>query len=150
MYQAEYLNFISRHCNLQIFICICFSKMLTEFIYPKEPGYLSVLLVFGFLNRFNPSSSCETENIEVYDGASPNSPLLGQVCNNTDAVPVFQSSSNSLTFLITTNSVDFTRNFFVFYYFFSPETGKPELNAVIKHHLSCTTEGELIRQSFIQ
>ncbi|XP_048801063.1 CUB and zona pellucida-like domain-containing protein 1 isoform X3 [Lagopus muta] len=81
----------------------------------------TIRLIFSYF-KFNPSSSCETENIEVYDGASPNSPLLGQVCNNTDAVPVFQSSSNSLTFLITTNSVDFTRNFFVFYYFFSPET----------------------------
>lgn len=64
----------------------------------KEPGYLSVLFVFGFLNRFNPSSSCETESIKVYDGPSSNSPLLGQVCNNTDAVPVFQSSSYFLTF----------------------------------------------------
>ncbi|NXJ06486.1 CUZD1 protein, partial [Odontophorus gujanensis] len=81
----------------------------------------TIRLIFSYF-KFNPSSSCETENIKVYDGPSSNSPLLGQVCNNTDAVPVFQSSSNSLTFLITTNSVTFTRNFFVFYYFFSPET----------------------------
>uniref|UniRef100_A0A8C9F8X7 CUB and zona pellucida-like domain-containing protein 1 n=1 Tax=Pavo cristatus TaxID=9049 RepID=A0A8C9F8X7_PAVCR len=81
----------------------------------------TIRLIFSYF-KFNPSSSCETENIKVYDGPSSNSPLLGQVCNNTDAVPVFQSSSNSLTFLVTTNSVAFARNFFVFYYFFSPET----------------------------
>uniref|UniRef100_A0A669PP52 CUB and zona pellucida like domains 1 n=1 Tax=Phasianus colchicus TaxID=9054 RepID=A0A669PP52_PHACC len=81
----------------------------------------TIRLVFSYF-KFNPSSSCETESIKVYDGPSANSPLLGQVCSNTDAVPVFQSSSNSLTFLVTTNSVALTRNFFVFYYFFSPET----------------------------
>ncbi|XP_040530858.1 CUB and zona pellucida-like domain-containing protein 1 isoform X1 [Gallus gallus] len=81
----------------------------------------TIRLIFSYF-KFNPSSSCETESIKVYDGPSSNSPLLGQVCNNTDAVPVFQSSSNSLTFLITTNSVAFTRNFFVSYYYFSPET----------------------------
>uniref|UniRef100_A0A8C0I9G6 CUB and zona pellucida-like domain-containing protein 1 n=1 Tax=Bubo bubo TaxID=30461 RepID=A0A8C0I9G6_BUBBB len=74
-------------------------------------------------NLFPPDAlvRCETESIKVYDGPSTNSPLLGQVCNDTDAVPVLQSSTNSLTFLVTTNSVAFTRNFFVFYYFFSPE-----------------------------
>ncbi|NXP07824.1 CUZD1 protein, partial [Thinocorus orbignyianus] len=72
--------------------------------------------------KFAPSSSCETESIKIYDGPSTNSPLLGQVCNDTDAVPVLESSSESLTFLITTNSMDFTRNFFAFYYYFSPET----------------------------
>ncbi|KAI1236138.1 hypothetical protein IHE44_0001412 [Lamprotornis superbus] len=41
------------------------------------------------------------------------------VCDDTDAVPVLESSSNSLTFLITTNPEAFTRNFFVYYYFFS-------------------------------
>ncbi|NXQ92293.1 CUZD1 protein, partial [Nyctibius grandis] len=81
----------------------------------------TIRLVFSYF-KFAPSSSCETESIKVYDGPSTYSPLLGQVCNNTDAVPVLQSSSDSLTFLITTNSVAFTRNFFVFYYFFSPET----------------------------
>ncbi|XP_026707356.1 CUB and zona pellucida-like domain-containing protein 1 [Athene cunicularia] len=81
----------------------------------------TIRLLFSHF-KFAPSSSCETESIKVYDGPSTNSPLLGQVCNDTDAVPVLQSSTNSLTFLITTNSVAFTRNFFVFYYFFSPET----------------------------
>ncbi|NXL85121.1 CUZD1 protein, partial [Alectura lathami] len=81
----------------------------------------TIRLIFSNF-KFAPSSSCETESIKVYDGPSSNSTLLGQVCNNTDAVPVFQSSSNSLTFLITTNSVVFTRNFFVFYYYFSPAT----------------------------
>ncbi|NWW48254.1 CUZD1 protein, partial [Pedionomus torquatus] len=81
----------------------------------------TIRLVFSNF-KFAPSSSCETESIKIYDGPSTNSPLLGQVCNDTDAVPVLESSSQSLTFLITTNSMDFTRNFFAFYYFFSPET----------------------------
>nr|XP_047917864.1 CUB and zona pellucida-like domain-containing protein 1 [Anser cygnoides] len=81
----------------------------------------TIRIIFSYF-KFAPSSSCETESINVYDGPSSNSPLLGQVCNNTDAVPMFESSSNSLTFLIKTNSVAFARNFFVFYYFFSPET----------------------------
>ncbi|NXS94144.1 CUZD1 protein, partial [Jacana jacana] len=81
----------------------------------------TIRLVFSNF-KFAPSSSCETESIKIYDGPSTNSPLLGQVCNDTEAVPVLESSSESLTFLITTNSMDFTRNFFVFYYFFSPET----------------------------
>ncbi|NWX50478.1 CUZD1 protein, partial [Steatornis caripensis] len=81
----------------------------------------TIRLVFSYF-KFAPSSSCETESVKVYDGPSTDSPLLGQVCSDTDAVPVLQSSSDSLTLLITTNSVAFTRNFFFFYYFFSPET----------------------------
>ncbi|NXJ83977.1 CUZD1 protein, partial [Trogon melanurus] len=80
----------------------------------------TVRAIFSYF-RFAPSS-CDTESITVYDGPSTNSPLLARICNDTDAVPVLQSSSDSLTFLIRTNSVAFTRNFFVFYYFFSPET----------------------------
>ncbi|NWQ80635.1 CUZD1 protein, partial [Columbina picui] len=78
----------------------------------------TIRLIFSYF-QFAPSSSCETESIKVYDGPSTNSPLLGQICNNTDAVPILQSSSDSLTFLITTNSEVFTRNFFVIYYFIS-------------------------------
>ncbi|OPJ84108.1 deleted in malignant brain tumors 1 protein [Patagioenas fasciata monilis] len=78
----------------------------------------SIRVIFSYF-EFAPSSSCDTESIKVYDGPSTTSPLLGQICNDTDAVPVLQSSSDSLTFLITTNSVAFTRNFFVFYYFIS-------------------------------
>ncbi|NXJ89034.1 CUZD1 protein, partial [Corythaixoides concolor] len=81
----------------------------------------TIRLIFSYF-KFAPSSSCETESIQVYDGSSTNSPLLGQICNDTDAVPVLESSSDSLTFLIRTNSEAFTRNFFVSYYFFSPET----------------------------
>uniref|UniRef100_A0A8C5J7B4 CUB and zona pellucida-like domain-containing protein 1 n=1 Tax=Junco hyemalis TaxID=40217 RepID=A0A8C5J7B4_JUNHY len=79
----------------------------------------TIRIVFSHF-KFAPSSSCETESIKVFDGASTASALLGQVCDDTDAVPVLESSSDSLTFLITTNSVPFTRNFFVYYYFFSP------------------------------
>ncbi|NXW66728.1 CUZD1 protein, partial [Eurystomus gularis] len=81
----------------------------------------TIRLIFSYF-QFAPSSSCETESIKVYDGPSMSSPLLGQVCNDTDAVPVLQSSSDSLTFLITTNSMAFKRQFFVYYYYFSPET----------------------------
>ncbi|NXG58053.1 CUZD1 protein, partial [Hemiprocne comata] len=81
----------------------------------------TIRLIFSYF-QFAPSSSCETESIKIYDGPSTNSLLLGQVCNDTDAVPVLQSSSDSLTFLITTNSVAFARNFFVHYNFFPPET----------------------------
>ncbi|NXX83663.1 CUZD1 protein, partial [Urocolius indicus] len=80
----------------------------------------TIRIIFSYF-KFAPSSSCETESIKVYDGPSTNSSLLGQICNDTDAVPVLESSSGSLTFLITTNSVTFTRNFFVFYYYFSAE-----------------------------
>ncbi|XP_041317064.1 CUB and zona pellucida-like domain-containing protein 1 [Pyrgilauda ruficollis] len=79
----------------------------------------TIRLIFSYF-KFAPSSSCETESIKVFDGPSAASALLGQVCDGTDAVPVLESSSDSLTFLITTNSVAFTRNFFVYYYFFSP------------------------------
>ncbi|XP_065494533.1 CUB and zona pellucida-like domain-containing protein 1 [Caloenas nicobarica] len=78
----------------------------------------TIRAIFSYF-QFAPSSSCETESIKVYDGPSTNSTLLGQICSDTDAIPILESSSDSLTFLITTNSVVFTRNFFVFYYFFS-------------------------------
>ncbi|NWV53632.1 CUZD1 protein, partial [Daphoenositta chrysoptera] len=79
----------------------------------------TIRLIFSHF-KFAPSSSCETESIEVFDGPSTESPLLGQVCDDTDTVPVLESSSDSLTFLITTNSVAFARSFFLYYYFFSP------------------------------
>ncbi|KAM7047715.1 CUB and zona pellucida-like domain-containing protein 1 [Acridotheres tristis] len=79
----------------------------------------TIRLIFSHF-KFAPSSSCESESIKVFDGPSTDSPLLAQVCDDTDAVPVLESSSNSSTFLITTNAEAFTRNFFVYYYFFSP------------------------------
>ncbi|NWV20905.1 CUZD1 protein, partial [Origma solitaria] len=79
----------------------------------------TIRLIFSHF-KFAPSSSCETESIKVFDGPSTNSPLLGQACDGTDAVPVLESSSDTLTFVITTNSMAFTRNFFAYYYFFSP------------------------------
>ncbi|NWR76383.1 CUZD1 protein, partial [Centropus unirufus] len=81
-----------------------------------------IRLIFSYF-KFAPSSSCETESITIFDGPSSEAPVLGRVCNDTDAVPVLQSSSDSLTFLITTNSQPFTRRFFVFYYYFSPGKG---------------------------
>uniref|UniRef100_U3JQR3 CUB and zona pellucida like domains 1 n=1 Tax=Ficedula albicollis TaxID=59894 RepID=U3JQR3_FICAL len=81
----------------------------------------TIRLIFSYF-KFAPSSSCESESIKVFDGPSTDSPLLGQVCDGTDAVPVLESSSDSLTFLITTNSEAFTQNFFVYYYFFHQGT----------------------------
>ncbi|NXO02754.1 CUZD1 protein, partial [Rhinopomastus cyanomelas] len=81
----------------------------------------TIRLIFSYF-QFAPSSSCETESINIYDGPSASSPLLGQICSDTDAVPVLQSSSDSLTFLIKTSPAAFTRNFVVHYYFFSPES----------------------------
>ncbi|NXN19303.1 CUZD1 protein, partial [Indicator maculatus] len=81
----------------------------------------TIRLIFSYF-KFAPSSSCEAESIKVYDGPSTNSPLLGRVCSDSNAVPVLESSSNSLTFLITTDSQASRRNFAAYYYFFSPDT----------------------------
>ncbi|XP_007478920.2 CUB and zona pellucida-like domain-containing protein 1 [Monodelphis domestica] len=80
----------------------------------------TVRLIFSYF-QLDPNASCEIENIKVYDGASTNLPLLGKVCSKVDYVPVFESSSNSLTFQISTSSSVIQRSVFVFYYFFSPE-----------------------------
>ncbi|XP_033005377.1 CUB and zona pellucida-like domain-containing protein 1 [Lacerta agilis] len=84
----------------------------------------TVRLVFSFY-EFNPSSTCDRENIEVYDGPSMDAPLLGRVCKTHISVPVFHSSSGSLTFRISTDSTEFARTIFAFYYFISPDS--PEI-----------------------
>ncbi|XP_042314416.1 CUB and zona pellucida-like domain-containing protein 1 [Sceloporus undulatus] len=81
----------------------------------------TVRLIFSYF-KFDPSSSCERENIEVYDGPSTTAPLLGRVCNRHESVPVFHSTSRTLTFRLSTDSTDFERNIFAFYYFISPES----------------------------
>ncbi|XP_039770295.1 CUB and zona pellucida-like domain-containing protein 1 [Ornithorhynchus anatinus] len=70
----------------------------------------------------DPNASCETENIQIYDGASVDSRLLGKVCSKSDYVPVFESTSNSLTFQIITSASIFQRTAFAFYYYFSQES----------------------------
>ncbi|NXD11119.1 CUZD1 protein, partial [Nothocercus nigrocapillus] len=93
----------------------------------------TIRLIFSYF-KFAAASSCETESIKVYDGPSTNSSFLGQVCSNTDSVPVFESSSDSLTFLITTNSENFTRSFFAFYYFSSLESKTENCGGLLTGH----------------
>ncbi|ERE80681.1 CUB and zona pellucida-like domain-containing protein 1 [Cricetulus griseus] len=73
----------------------------------------------------DPNGRCESENIKVFDGSSTDGPLLGKVCSKNDFVPVFESSSNSLTFQIVTDRTNIQRSVFIFYYFFSPGTSVP-------------------------
>lgn len=74
--------------------------------------------------RLDPDSGCESESIKVFDGNSASGPLLGKACSTNDFVPVFESSSNSLTFQIVTDGASFQRSIFIFYYFFSSGTSK--------------------------
>ncbi|XP_063163887.1 CUB and zona pellucida-like domain-containing protein 1 [Candoia aspera] len=76
----------------------------------------------SFSLRFDPSSSCDKEYIEIYDGPSTNSSILGKVCHTQESIPIFHSSSSTLTFRISTDSNIFTRNIHAFYYFISPES----------------------------
>ncbi|XP_054838251.1 CUB and zona pellucida-like domain-containing protein 1 [Eublepharis macularius] len=81
----------------------------------------NIRIIFSYF-QFNPSSICDRENIIVYDGSSTNSSFLGQICNSHQSVPVFESSSNALTFQLSTDSTAFKRAVFVFYYFISPDS----------------------------
>ena len=73
--------------------------------------------------RLDTNGSCESENIQVFDGNSTQGSLLGKVCSKNDYIPVFESS-NTLTFQIVTDSERVQRTVFMFYYFFSPGTCK--------------------------
>jgi hypothetical protein len=88
------------------------------------------------VHRLNPDGRCESENIKVFDGSSTSGPLLGKVCNKNDFVPVFESSSNSLTVQIVTDSTIIQRTVFVFYYFFSSDTCKLSF----MHHFPAPSE----------
>ncbi|XP_060097457.1 CUB and zona pellucida-like domain-containing protein 1 [Heteronotia binoei] len=85
----------------------------------------NIRLIFSYF-QFNPLSTCDRENIIIYDGPSANSSLLGQICNSHESVPVFESSSNALTFRLSTDSTAFKRIVFAFYYFISPESATIE------------------------
>ncbi|KAL4698565.1 hypothetical protein H8959_011222 [Pygathrix nigripes] len=87
----------------------------------ERPENKSIRIIFSYV-QLDPDGSCESENIKVFDGTSSNGPLLGQVCSKNDYVPVFESSSSTLTFQIVTDSARIERTVFVFYYFFSPNT----------------------------
>ncbi|XP_051837558.1 CUB and zona pellucida-like domain-containing protein 1 [Antechinus flavipes] len=80
----------------------------------------TIRLIFSHF-QLDPGAKCEVENIQIYDGASTEMPLLGKICSKVDYVPVFESSSNSLTFQISTSSSEVQRSAFVFYYYFSSE-----------------------------
>ncbi|XP_074092298.1 CUB and zona pellucida-like domain-containing protein 1 [Macrotis lagotis] len=86
----------------------------------ERPENKTIRLIFSHF-QLDPGASCEVENIKVYDGATTDMPLLGKVCSKVDYVPVFESSSNSLTFQISTSSSVIQRSVFVFYYYFSSE-----------------------------
>ncbi|XP_077206113.1 CUB and zona pellucida-like domain-containing protein 1 isoform X2 [Paroedura picta] len=85
----------------------------------------NIRLIFSYF-QFNPLSTCDRENILIYDGPSTNSSFLGRICNTHESVPVYESSSNALTFRLSTDSTAFKRTFFAFYYFISPESATIE------------------------
>ncbi|XP_020027373.1 CUB and zona pellucida-like domain-containing protein 1 [Castor canadensis] len=89
------------------------------------PENKNIRIIFSNV-QLNPDGRCESENIKVFDGSSTSGPLLGKVCNKNDFVPVFESSSNSLTVQIVTDSTIIQRTVFVFYYFFSSDTSIPD------------------------
>lgn len=90
----------------------------------KLPLLVAVYPQVCSVHRLDPEGSCESENIQVFDGKSTKETLLGKVCSKNDYVPVFESSSNMLTFQIVTDSARIQRTVFIFYYFFTPGTGE--------------------------
>uniref|UniRef100_G3UK41 CUB and zona pellucida-like domain-containing protein 1 n=1 Tax=Loxodonta africana TaxID=9785 RepID=G3UK41_LOXAF len=91
----------------------------------ERPENKSVRIIFSYV-QLDPDGSCESENIKVFDRTSTAGPLLGEVCSKNDFVPVFESSSNTLTFQIITDSTVIQRSVFLFYYFFSSGTSIPD------------------------
>ncbi|XP_076982425.1 CUB and zona pellucida-like domain-containing protein 1 [Tamandua tetradactyla] len=85
----------------------------------ERPENKSIRIIFSHF-QLDPDGSCENEYIKVFDGSSTGGPLLGRVCSKNDYVPVFESSFNTLTFQIVTDSAKIQRTAFIFYYFFSP------------------------------
>ncbi|KAG8135529.1 hypothetical protein E2320_008562 [Naja naja] len=79
----------------------------------------TIRLIFSYV-EFSPLSSCDEEYIEIYDGPSTNSSVLGRICHTQDSA--FHSSSSALTFRISTGSTNFTRKFHGLYYYISPDT----------------------------
>nr|XP_033798875.1 deleted in malignant brain tumors 1 protein [Geotrypetes seraphini] len=79
----------------------------------------TVRLIFSYFQLL-PSADCSQEKIQVFNGNSTSDPLLGTICSSSSSGAVFESTGSSLTFHIATESSDFKRNVFVFYYYFSP------------------------------
>ncbi|EHB14985.1 CUB and zona pellucida-like domain-containing protein 1, partial [Heterocephalus glaber] len=100
----------------------------------ERPENKSIRIIFSHI-QLDPEGTCESENIKVFDGSSTNGPLQGEICSKNDFVPVFESSSNTLTFQIITDSESIQRSVFIFYYYFSSGTSIPNcggyLNALL-------------------
>ncbi|XP_069316763.1 CUB and zona pellucida-like domain-containing protein 1 [Eulemur rufifrons] len=90
----------------------------------ERPENKSIRIIFSQI-QLDPDGSCQSENIKVFDGTSTNGPLLGKVCSENDFVPVFESSFNTLTFQIVTDSATVQRSVFIFYYYFSSDISIP-------------------------
>ncbi|KAL1787988.1 CUB and zona pellucida-like domain-containing protein 1 [Sigmodon hispidus] len=90
----------------------------------ERPENRSIRIIFSHV-QLAPDGRCENENIKVFNGNSTRGPLLGKVCSKNDFVPVFESSSNSLTFQFVTDVANIQRSVFIFYYFFSSDTSIP-------------------------
>ncbi|XP_032844647.2 CUB and zona pellucida-like domain-containing protein 1 [Tyto alba] len=69
-----------------------------------------------FLDVELEGSSCQFDAIEVYDGGSPGSPLLGAVCRNDHRI--FKSSGHQLTILFRSDGSVTQRGFQAYYYSF--------------------------------
>ncbi|XP_048192145.1 CUB and zona pellucida-like domain-containing protein 1 [Perognathus longimembris pacificus] len=91
----------------------------------QRPENKNIRIIFSHV-RLDPEGTCENESIKVFDGNSTADPLLGQVCSKKDFVPVFESSSNSLTVQIVTDAAAIPRTVFIFYYFFDSGTAIPD------------------------
>ncbi|XP_077733461.1 CUB and zona pellucida-like domain-containing protein 1 [Canis aureus] len=90
----------------------------------QRPENKSIRIIFSYF-QLDPDGPCESENIKVFDGNSTKASLLGKVCSKHDYIPVFESSSSTLTVQIVTDSVKTQRTVFIFYYFFSSGTSIP-------------------------
>ncbi|XP_032081477.1 CUB and zona pellucida-like domain-containing protein 1 [Thamnophis elegans] len=79
----------------------------------------TIRLIFSYI-EFSPLSSCDEEYIEIYDGPSTNSSVIGKICRTKESA--FHSSASALTFRISTASTNFTRKIYALYYYISPDT----------------------------
>uniref|UniRef100_A0A8C2USW9 CUB and zona pellucida like domains 1 n=2 Tax=Chinchilla lanigera TaxID=34839 RepID=A0A8C2USW9_CHILA len=110
----------------------------------ERPENKNIRIIFSHI-QLDSEGSCESENIQVFDGSSTNEPLLGEVCSENDFVPVFESSSNTLTFQIITDSASIQRSVFIFYYYFSPDISLPNCGGYLN-----TLEGSFTSPNYPQ
>ncbi|XP_021109137.1 CUB and zona pellucida-like domain-containing protein 1 [Heterocephalus glaber] len=110
----------------------------------ERPENKSIRIIFSHI-QLDPEGTCESENIKVFDGSSTNGPLQGEICSKNDFVPVFESSSNTLTFQIITDSESIQRSVFIFYYYFSSGTSIPNCGGYLN-----TLEGSFTSPNYPQ